>query len=199
MTTRPTLFLYAAVSGLLAACGPAASNDAPATPAPAGRAVDATPVATTSLTEPIQAETAPRPNEGYDWDSRLNDEAGNRSMVLAYEVSNTDAQPLNLSCKEGSRVISASTQTASVNVRSITLASAGVSRDYRVVQAGADEVGGGEYITVELASGDATLAAFQASGWMRLTVHGDTTDMAVQPGSGARQKIVAFMAFCNAQ
>ncbi|PZO01841.1 MAG: hypothetical protein DCF29_14610 [Alphaproteobacteria bacterium] len=198
MTIRSTLILTAAVAGLLAACGPAASNDAPATPAPVAPAA-AEPTSTDSSSA-VQAQTtaAPSPTEGYDWDSRLNDEGRSRSMVLAYEVPNTDDQPLNLSCEEGGRRIFAGTQTANVDLGSISLASTNGSRSHPVKEAVADELGGGEYVTVQLAGDDPTLVAFRESGWMRLTVDGRTTDMAAQPASDARRKIAAFMAFCNA-
>lgn len=198
MTIQSTLILTSAVTVLLAACGPAASNDAPTTPAPVAPVAAETVQSDPSSAAPAQTAAAPGPTEGYDWDSRQNDEGRSRSMVLAYEVPNTDDQPLNLSCEEGGRRIFAGTQTANIDLGSISLASTNGSRSYPVKEAVADELGGGEYVTVELAGDDPTLVAFRDSGWMRLTVDGRTTDMAAQPGSDARRKIAAFMAFCNA-
>ena len=197
MTARSPLILAAAVTGLLAACGPAASDDAPSTAAPIAPAAKA-PTPASPDTPSSQAMSAPRPTAGYDWDTRLNDEERSRSMVLAYEVPETDDQPMNLTCEEGSRRIFAGTRTSNTDLSSITLASTGVSRAYPIKEAVADELDGGEYVTVELAGDDATLAAFRDSGWLRLTVDDNTTDMAAQPNSEARQKIATFMAFCNA-
>jgi hypothetical protein len=118
-------------------------------------------------------------------------------MVLAYEVPNTDDQPLNLSCEETGRRIFAGTQTSGTDVRTVTLASEGITRTYPVKDAVADELGGGQYVTVELAGNDPTLEAFRDSGWLRMTVEGRTIDMAAHPDSGARTRIVSFMAFCN--
>lgn len=198
MTTRSPLILASAIVGLLAACGPAASDDAVGTPAPAITAAEAAPSIPSESAPQNQAASAPRPTEGYDWDTRLTDEGRSRSMVLAYEVPETDDQPLNLTCEEGGRRIFAGTQTANTNLRSITLASEGVMENYSVKEAVAEEMNGGVYATVELAGDDPTLAAFRDSGWLRMTVDGQTTDMAAQPNSDARQKIAAFIAFCNA-
>ncbi len=197
MTARSPLILAAAFTGLLAACGPAASNDAPSASAPVAPAADASMPASPNAPSP-QAMSAPRPTPGYDWDTRVTDEGRSRSMTLAYEVPETDDQPLNLTCEEGGARIFAGTQTADTNLRSITLTSAGVSQTYPVKEAVADELNGGVYVTVELAGDDPTLTAFRDSGWLRLTVNGQTTDMAAQPNSDARQKIATFMAFCNA-
>lgn len=197
MTARSPLILAAAFTGLLAACGPAASNDAPSTSAPVAPAADASMPASPNAPSP-QAMSAPRPTAGYDWDTRATDEGRSRSMTLAYEVPETDDQPMNLICEEGGARIFAGTQTADTNLRSITLASAGVSQTYPVKEAVAEEMNGGVYVTVELAGNDPTLNAFRDSGWLRLTVNGQTTDMSAQPNSDARQKIATFMAFCNA-
>ncbi|WP_374599440.1 hypothetical protein [Brevundimonas sp.] len=201
MSIRSPLTSATFVAGLLAACGPAASNDAPDAPAPTApvaEAVEAAPVETVADAPAPQTASRPLPNEGYDWDTRLNAEGRARSMVLAYEVPDTDDQPLNLSCEEGGRRIFAGTQTSGTDVRSVTLASEGIGRTYPVKEAVADELGGGQYVTVELAGNDPTLEAFRDSGWLRMTVEDHTIDMAAQPSSKARQKIATFMAFCNA-
>lgn len=200
MTMRSSLTLAACVAGLLAACGPVASNDAPDRPtptAPVAEAVEAAPVETAADALPPQTASRPLPHADYDWDTRLNAEGRERSMVLAYEVPDTDDQPLNLSCEETGRRIFAGTQTSGTDVRTVTLASEGISRTYPVKEAVADELGGGQYVTVELAGNDPTLEAFRDSGWLRMTVEGRTTDMVAHPNSGARTKIISFMAFCN--
>lgn len=200
MSMRSSLTLAACVAGLLAACGPAASSDAPTTPAPVEPVAPAAEVAPAEAaidTTTPQTASRPLPNEGYDWDIRLNAEGRERSMVLAYEVPNTDDQPLNLSCEETGRRIFAGTQTSGVDVRNVILASQGISRTYPVKSAEADELGGGQYVTLELAGNDPTLEAFRDSGWLRMTVEGRTIDMAAHPDSEGRAKIVSFMAFCN--
>ncbi|HJS11912.1 hypothetical protein, partial [Sphingopyxis sp.] len=47
------------------------------------------------------AAGAPAVNDGYDWAMRINDEGPVKSAILAYEVADTDDQPLNFTCEEG--------------------------------------------------------------------------------------------------
>lgn len=189
----------AVLAGAAAACGQAPAAEQPpaeAVPTAATNAPEAAPAAPPASAQ--AAVAAPRPNNDYDWYTRLDDSERTRSMVLAYEVPDTDDQPLGLSCEEGGERIFASLQSSTVGVRSITLASTNGSRDYRVKTAHAEEeVMPGEYLTIEIPGDDATLAAFRQSGWMTLTYAGHTTNMAAHPDSGARQRIVQFMDFCN--
>src|SRR5690606_14254707 len=97
MPPSPRIVALAATA-LLAACGPApASSDAPGEAAPPATESLADAVAVTPATAAVQT-AAPAPQAAYDWYSRINDEERSRSMVLAYEVPETDDQPLNLSC-----------------------------------------------------------------------------------------------------
>ena len=54
------------------------------------------------------AAGAPAVNDGYDWTMRVNDEERTQSAILAYEVADTDDQPLALTCEEGGNRIFAS-------------------------------------------------------------------------------------------
>lgn len=197
MTRFSMLTALALAAASLAACGSRSPEKTDAPPA-AEAAAPAPPAAPAPSVQPAAAQTpAPRPNPAYDWYTRTDDSERTRSMVLAYEVPDTDDQPLGLSCEEGGGRIFASLQTGSVGLRAITLASDGAGRAYPIKTAQADEMMGGEFLTVELPGDDATLAAFRRSGWMRLTVDGHTIDMAAHADSGARERIAAFMAFCN--
>lgn len=181
----------------LTACGSPTQDKADAPPAAQAPvpppAVEPAPVAA-----PAVAQTpAPRPAPGYDWHARTDDSERSRSMVLAYETPDTDDQPLNLSCEEGGQRIFAGLQTSTTGRHSFALASDGAGRAYPIKTAEAEEVMGGDYLTVELSGDDAVLAAFRRSGWLRLTVDGRTVDMAAHPDSGARARIAAFLDFCN--
>lgn len=198
MIRFPIQAALAVAAAGLAACSAPTDGKAEA-PAPSVEAAASVPAAEPPAAPAApQQVRAPRPNDGYDWYTRLDDSERTRSMVLAYEVPDTDDQPLGLSCEEGGGRIFASLQSSTVGVRSITLASTNGSRVYRVKTAHAEEeVMPGEYLTIEIPGDDPTLAAFRQSGWMQLTYDGHTTNLAAHPDSGARQRIVEFMTFCN--
>jgi len=46
------------------------------------------------------AAGTPAVNDGYDWTMRVNEDRAS-DAILAYEVDNTDDQPLNFTCEEG--------------------------------------------------------------------------------------------------
>lgn len=199
MIRFPTQAALMVAAAALSACSAPTDGkaEAPAPAVEAAAAAPATPAPAAAPAEPQQAR-APRVNPDYDWYTRLDDSERTRSMVLAYEVPDSDDQPLGLSCEEGGQRIFASLQSTTTGVRSITLASSNGSRAYRVKTAHAEEeVMPGEYLTIEIPGDDATLAAFRQSGWMTLTYAGHTTEMTAHPDTGARQRIAEFMDFCN--
>lgn len=197
MSTSPRIVALA-LAALLTACGPApASSDAPSEATPPATE---SPVAVDSgaAAAPTTVQTAaPAPQAAYDWYGRVNDEERSRSMVLAYEVPETDDQPFNLSCEEGGERIFAGVPGADPAVRSIRLESSAGSKTFPVKTSEADELNGGRYLTVEIPGGDSVLADFRQSGWLRVTAGAINHTMAAHPDRGASQSIARFMAFCN--
>ena len=195
MSVRSLLFLTAAVTGLLAACGPAASSDAPVTPAPVTPANDLASVASEPSPAPVQATPAPRPAEGMDWYTRDNSDDGLSRMRLAYEMPGTDDQPMGIACLQGSGILTVDHQTHTTGVRTLTLSSQGGTRTYPVRATFYEEMNG-DGLAVDIPGTDPILAAFRQTGWLRLTVNGQTQDLAGHPDSGALQRIDGFFSFC---
>lgn len=198
MINRSTLILTAAVTGLLAACGPAASNDAPVTPAPVAPASETASVASEPRPAPIQAVAAPSPTEGLDWYTRANMDDGQSTMRLAYEMPNSDDQPMGINCLRGSGTLTIDHQTHTTGNRTLTLSSQGGTRTYPVKTTFYEEMNGDE-LAVDIPGTDPVLAAFRQTGWLRLTVGERTYDLAAHPDSGARQRIDDFFSFCMTQ
>lgn len=195
MSASPRIIALAAAA-LLAACGPApASSDAPAEAAPPATEspVDAAAPAAMATVQ----TAAPAPQAAYDWYGRINDEERSRSMVLAYEVPETDDQPFNLSCEEGGERIFASVPGADPAVQSIRLESSAGSKTFPVKTSEEDELNGGRYLTVEIPGGDSVLAGFRQTGWLRVSAGAINHAMAAHGDRGAQQTIARFMAFCN--
>ena len=198
MTIRSTLILTAAITGLLAACGPAASNDAPTTPAPVAPASDAASVASEPSPAPAQAVTAPSPTEGLDWYTRANMDDGQSTMRLAYEMPNSDDQPMGINCLRGSGILSVDHQSHETGNETLTLSSHGATRTYPAKTTFYEEMNG-DYLTVDIPGTDPVLAAFRQTGWLKLTVGERTYDLAAHPDSGAGQRIDDFFSFCMTQ
>lgn len=195
MTIRSTLILAAAVTALLAACGPAASNDAPATPAPVTPASDTVAVTSQPAPAPVQAVVAPSPTEGLDWYTRANMDDGQSRMRLAYEMPGTDDQPMGINCLRGSGLLTIDHQTHTTGNRTLTLSSQGGTRTYPVRATFYEEMNGDE-LAVDIPGTDPVLAGFRQTGWLRLTVSDHTQDLAAHPDSGALQRIDDFFSFC---
>lgn len=197
MTTRSALILAAAVTGLLAACGPAASDDAP----PAPTSVTSTSAATTAFNPEgtsVQTAPAPRPNEGFDWYTRANMDRGQSTMRLAYEVPDSGDQPMGINCLRGSGTLKLDHQSASTGVSSIVLSSEGVTRTYPVSAVFQEEMGG-DFLTFDLPGTDPVLTAFRRTGWLTMTVGDHTQNLVAQPDSGSRQRIDDFFSYCLTQ
>ena len=195
MTIRSPLLLAAAVAGLLAACGPAASDDAPVTPAPVAPASDAALVASEPSPAPVQTAPAPRPQEGMDWYTRASMDEGQSRMRLAYEMPGTDDQPMGINCLRGSGVLTIDHQTHTTGNRTLTLSSQGGTRTYPVRATFYEEMNGDE-LAVDIPGTDPILTGFRQTGWLRLTVNDHTQDLAAHPDSGALQRIDDFFSFC---
>lgn len=137
------------------------------------------------------AASAPAVNDGYDWTMRVNDEERTRSAILAYEVADTDDQPLALSCEEGGNRIFASITGGDPELTTIEL----VSGDARLKLDGTTETEEMPYFSSEeIAGGSPLIGAFATNGWLRLIASGETIDMAAT--AKGREAITDFVHFC---
>lgn len=135
---------------------------------------------------------APEPTDGYDWAIRIDQEDRTRPAILAYEVADTDDQPLNFSCEEGGGRIFAGIAGVPGDLGEITL----VSGHQTLHLAGETDLDEMPTFTSDGIVGDsAFIAAFAANGWLRMTAGGHKTDMAGSPRGAAA--ISAFVAHCN--
>ena len=139
------------------------------------------------------AASAPAVNDGYDWAMRVNDEERTQSAILAYEVADTDDQPLNFSCEEGGNRIFAGISGNSPDLTAIGL----VTGDQKLRLAGTTEADDMPYFssTDEVAGDSPFMRAFVANGWLRMTAGGGTIDMAATPAG--KQAIARFVKFCT--
>jgi hypothetical protein len=134
----------------------------------------------------------PNPTSGYDWAIRIDEEGRTRPAILAFEVADTDDQPLNFSCEEGSGRIFAGIAGVPDDLTEITL----VSGNQTLQLAGKTDQDEMPSFTSNGIAGDSSfIEAFATNGWLRMTAGGHETDMA---GSlrGAKA-ISAFVAHCN--
>lgn len=146
---------------------------------------------------PVTAERvipAPAVNDGYDWAIRIDEESRVKSAILAYEVTDTDDQPLNFSCEEGGNRIFAGISGGEPDVKEIALASG--TQTLRVsgtTEAPEDEPP--HFTSKEIAGDSPFMRAFAAGGWLRMTVKGQATGMT---GTAAgKQAIKRFVEFCT--
>ena len=141
------------------------------------------------------AAQAPKPTEGYDWALRIDEQERGRPAILAYEVPETDDQPLNFSCEEGGGRIFAGLIAGSDDLREITLASGDQTLRVkgRLEPSEIDDMP--SFTSQEIAGNAPFITAFAANGWLRMTLAGEIYDMA---GTRAGAKaIAAFVAHCN--
>lgn len=140
------------------------------------------------------ASAAPAPpiTEGYDWTMRVNDEERTQSAILAYEIADTDDQPLAFSCEEGGNRIFASITGGDPELTAIEL----VSGDARLKLSGTTDTEEMPYfLSEEIAGGSPLIHAFAANGWLRLIASGETTDMAAT--AKGKDAIARFVRFCT--
>lgn len=138
------------------------------------------------------AAPAPAVNDGYDWAMRVNDEERTQSAILAYEVTDTDDQPLSFTCEEGGNRIFASITGSSPDLKAIALVSDG--KTLRLT--GTTDAEDIPYFrSEEIAGGSAFIRAFAANGWLRMTDDRGATDMAGT--ANGRQSIKRFITFCT--
>ena len=137
------------------------------------------------------AGTTPAVTDGYDWTMRVNDEERTQSAILAYEVADTDDQPLNFSCEEGGNRIFAGISGNSSDLTAIDL----VSGDQKLRLSGTTDAQDIPYFSSEeIASGSPFIRAFAANGWLRMTDGRGMVDMAAT--ASGKQAIARFVGFC---
>lgn len=139
--------------------------------------------------------SAPKPIAGYDWALRVDEEDRTRPAILAYEMANTDDQPLNFSCEEGGARIFAGISGGPDDLNAITL----VSGDQTLKLGGKTEQTEmpdmPSFTSDEIAGTSAFLKAFSSNGWLRMTANGKTSTMA---GTSVGAKAIAqFVEHCN--
>ncbi len=143
----------------------------------------------------VAPDAAPAVEDGYDWALRIDDSERNRPAILAYEMANTDDQPISFSCEEGGARIFAGIIGGPVTLREITL----TSGDQTLKLGGTSEATELDdmpyFSSQEIPGNSPLLASFAANGWLRLSGTGDTRDMAATP-VGARA-ITGFIEHCN--
>lgn len=136
------------------------------------------------------AAGTPAVNDGYDWTMRVNEDRAS-DAILAYEVDNTDDQPLNFTCEEGSGRVFAGISGGAPDLAAIELESG----DQRVRLTGTtdtDELP--TFSAQEMPVTSPLFRAFAANGWLRMTADGAAVDMAAT--ANGKQAIQRFARFC---
>lgn len=137
------------------------------------------------------AQAAPEVNAGYDWTMRVNEDRVS-DAILAYEVADTDDQPLAFMCEEGGNRIFAGITGNAPDLSAVDL----VSGDVKLRLTGESEVDEIPYFSSqEIAGGSSLIRAFAANGWLRMTAKGRATDMAGT--ASGKQAIKRFIDFCT--
>lgn len=146
-----------------------------------------------ALSGAANAANAPAMNDGYDWAMRVSDEERTQSAILAYEVTDTDDQPLNFTCEEGGNRIFAGTSGNSPDLKAIELVSGDQKLRLNGTTTDADVMP--YFSSEEIAGGSAFIRTFAANGWLRMTDDRGTMDMA--GSASGKQVIKRFVAFCT--
>ncbi len=137
------------------------------------------------------AVAAPAVNDGYDWAMRVNDEGPVYDAILAYEVADTDDQPLNFHCEEGGNRVFAGISGGAPDLTAIELESG----DQRVRLTGTTEAEElPTFSAQEMPVTSPLFKAFAANGWLRMTANGHAIDMAATPAG--KKAIARFAEFC---
>lgn len=159
--------------------------------ASAGNAATGEPATGNAAAERIIA--APAVNEAYDWAIRISEDDG-ASAILAYEVADTDDQPLSLRCDKGGKQIFAGISGGEPDLKEIVLSSG--PQTLRV--AGTTEAPEDEpphFSSQEIAGDSPLIRAFAANGWLRMTAKGQ--DLGMTGTAKGKQAIKRFVEFCT--
>lgn len=138
----------------------------------------------------------PAVREGYDWNMRINNDERSRSAILAYEMANTDDQPMSFTCEEGGRRIFAGVSGVPDDLSSITLASGDQTLRLNGQTERVDAMDSNEFSSVEIPGDSPFLEALRQNGWLRLTVNGQTQGMAAD-STAAGAAVARFVNFCR--
>lgn len=127
----------------------------------------------------------------HDWVVRVN-EGRVSDAILAYEVADTDNQPLNFTCEEGGNRIFAGLTGYEADLRSILL----VAGNEQLRLSGTSEPDEIPHFTSEeIAGTSAFFRSFAKNGALRLTVNGRALDM--KATAQGKDAIARFVAFCT--
>jgi len=195
------LIRRAFLTPVLLAAGMAQACNAPVetkADTPSQSEVVATGEASTQAPAPQEAHPIAAPparSDGLDWALRLpSPSSSSQTGVLAFELANTDHQPLFFSCQGGSGRMSGGGEGLVDGAGLISLESGDQSRNMSVT---ADTEGPGPYFSFDefIASDDPLILALSDHGWIWLTLNGQREGMPASPSG--QQAIAEFLAFCG--
>lgn len=132
--------------------------------------------------------------KGYDWAYRVN-EGRVSDAILAYEVPDTDMQPLNLLCEEGGQRIFVNVIGGSPDLRSIGLKAGTQGKTLSGQSELHSEVGESHFTSSEISSADPLIVEFARSG--QLTVEMKDREHVLDGGPEARSTVQRFVRFCQ--
>lgn len=182
-------------AGLVQACEASANRSAETTPVNEVQATDDTSPSTATTQVELTIAEPPTRSDGLDWTVRLpSASSSNQTGVLAFELTNTDHQPLHLICERGSGQLSGGGEGLVESSGLVTLES---GDQMRVLSATPDVDGPGPYFSFNeiLSTSDPLIDAISNHGWVWLTLNGHREGMPASP-SGQRA-IAEFLAFCG--
>lgn len=144
---------------------------------------------------PSDVTGKPSPTPGYDWHLRIDESIRTRPATLAYEVSDTDRQPLTITCEEGSSRLFAEISGGPTDLAKLTLASGDQMRQLKGETRPTEIPEMPHFVSEEIAGDAPLVTAFAANGWLRMTAKDITTDMAASH-KGAKA-IADFVKHCT--
>lgn len=187
---QPYLLIGAAMLFLSTGCSAANRSDEAGTKTEAAQ----TDAANEITKDETGVASAPALADGYDWAIRINKVDRGLDATLAYEMEDTDDQPLYFICEEGGQSIFAGVVGGAANLRTITI----VSGDSTLQLGGRTEATEiaemPSFTSEEIASGSPFIRAFLTNGWLRMTADGTTIDMAAT--DSGKKAIERFVKFC---
>ncbi|AGH47748.1 MAG: hypothetical protein QHC40_15400 [Sphingobium sp.] len=144
---------------------------------------------------PRDVTDKPSPTPGYDWHLRIDESIRTRPATLAYEVSDTDRQPLTITCEEGSSRLFAEISGGPADLAKLTLTSGDQTLQLKGETRPTEIPEMPHFVSEEIAGDAPLVTAFAANGWLRMTAKDMTTDMAASP-KGAKA-VADFVKHCT--
>ncbi len=132
--------------------------------------------------------------QGFDWAYRVN-EGRVSDAILAYEVPETDMQPVNLVCEDGGQRIFVNVNGGPRDLRSIGLKAGGVSKTLSGQGEFHSEVGESRFTSSEISSSEPLIAEFARSGQLTIQMKGG--ERVLDGGPQARSIVQRFVRFCQ--